>query len=117
MTTLYILFFLHWVADFVCQSREMANNKSHDPKWLTYHVVVYSTIMTLPIYSLVPSYSTALTFFFYWFVTHFFTDMITSQLTSKFWKEERIKAFFTTIGFDQFIHSAAIIFAWARFFP
>ena len=41
-------------------------------------------------------------------VAHFFTDYLTSRVTSSLYKENKIHEFFAVIGFDQFIHIATL---------
>lgn len=102
LSTILTLLFLHWFADFVCQTREMANNKSKSVKWLSIHVLVYSAffIIISPMYALING------------ILHWITDFTTSKITSHYWKEQKIKAFFTTIGFDQFIHAASLFLTY-----
>ena len=41
---LYIMF-LHWLADFVFQTDEMAKNKSTSWKWLFAHIAMYTSVL------------------------------------------------------------------------
>lgn len=97
----YIILVFHWFADFVCQTRQMANNKSKSSYWLGYHILVYSIIMSI----------------FGWRfalingLAHFITDFCTSKGTSFFWKKQNIHAFFVVIGFDQLLH--IVILYWS----
>jgi len=98
------VFALHFVGDFVMQTRTMAENKSTSIKWLSSHVAVYSMFL-LP--------------FGVWFallngILHFATDYVTSRLTSKAWKEKKTHKFFTIIGVDQLIHSLCLV--WSLYF-
>lgn len=74
---IYILF-IHFIADFLCQSRKMGLNKGKSIKWLSYHVLVYTlvTMFGWGIYFGIPN---VLLFFTLTFVTHFVTDYITSK--------------------------------------
>ena len=106
-STYCILLFFHWIGDFVCQNRYIADNKSKSWYVLTLHVAIYSFVMSWgtiialgkvnPIWLIVN------------FLAHFVTDAITSRITSHLHKKGKIKEFFTVIGFDQFIHATTLI--------
>ena len=111
------LLFAHWIGDFVCQSRYMADNKSKDWLALTMHVLAYTTVVAVYIgFVLIalslngPAYAGL---FFLWlavnFALHFGTDAVTSRITSNYWKRQQVSAFFRTIGFDQFLHATALL--------
>ena len=89
-----ILFWLHFIADFVLQSDEIARTKSKCNLILLLHVTIYS----LP---------------FLWFgwlfafvngAAHFITDYFTSRATSRLHKAGKNHWFFVVVGFDQAIH-------------
>lgn len=94
----YLVLFVHWFADFICQTREMANNKSKSNRWLFYHVGVYTLIMSVFGFKFALINGSA----------HFATDFVTSRLTSHFWVEKDVHSFFAVIGFDQFLHVAIL---------
>lgn len=96
------ILFLHWFSDFILQTREMAERKSHSIKWLTYHVVIYS----LPFLLLNPIFGVIT------FITHWITDFITSKVSSSFYKKGNNKGFWAIIGFDQFIHTITLLFTY-----
>lgn len=78
----------HWIADFVCQTDDMAKNKSSSWGWLTWHADVYSCVMgTWAVIFLFPvvTFVQALSFFGLTFVTHFLTDAVTSRITRRLW--------------------------------
>lgn len=101
MTNIAILtvIWMHFVADFVCQSDWMARNKSKANIPLLTHVSVYS----LP---------------FFWFGwryalanagAHFVTDWITSRASSRLWAKQKVHWFFVVIGLDQAIHMSTLV--------
>ncbi len=47
MNPIVTLLFGHWAADFLLQSEAMALRKSTSIKWLTYHVLVYTIVLSL----------------------------------------------------------------------
>lgn len=104
---LYLIFAIHYVADFVLQSRWMAENKSSNVTALMTHVSIYSLCFLPLIYF---TDSILLFVFLVWnFVTHCIIDFFTSQWTTKFYQEKRMKAFWNTIGFDQFLHVVTLM--------
>jgi len=116
----YLMLF-HWIGDFVFQSRYMAENKSKLLSALFLHTVIYSIVMAIGIWLLVPIiyFSTMYVInFVFWkwalatlliFIFHTLTDATTSQMTAKFHARGQIKKFFTTIGFDQWFHLIQIL--------
>jgi len=116
---LYLLF-LHWVADFVLQSEEMANEKSKSIYALTMHIIIYGMIMLIGfIFFLVEPifYVTggqALLICFLISIFHWITDFITSKINKKLYKQKKIHKFFVSVGFDQWLHVAQIllIYGW-----
>jgi hypothetical protein len=112
----YVLFFLfvHWIADFVLQNEKMALNKSTSNYWLGMHVGVYTLATILSWFILFSIVGLHVTFLQYVeaavaiFVLHFVTDYITSRITGKYYKAKKNHEFFTTIGFDQWLHSFQI---------
>jgi hypothetical protein len=108
--TLLFIIFIHWVADFVLQTRHMGLRKSSSNYYLTLHVLVYtfSTIMAwsivLPLIGFhLTTLSVSLAFSLI-FLLHWLTDYITSRQTTKLYKEEKYYEFFVMIGFDQVLH-------------
>lgn len=105
----YVLF-LHWIGDFVAQTRWMAENKSKMWEPLVTHVLIYSTILWF-----------GLVFTSYWkvdpithyvmlnFSIHLVTDFITSKVTRTMLENKDLYAFFVVLGFDQFIHALSLI--------
>ena len=102
--------FVHWVADFVCQTQWMAINKSKNNWALGVHVLVYGfvtyNLFWLINYFFLDAFST-LTLAVWTVVNmalHAIVDYNTSRVTSKLWAEQKTHNFFVMIGFDQFIH-------------
>jgi hypothetical protein len=94
------LIWLHFLGDFVLQSRKMADNKSTSLNWLLFHVVIYSSVLCLISWRLAIING----------VFHFLIDGATSNMTKEFYKDGKIHAFFTTIGFDQALHLTILYF-------
>ena len=114
-----IIIFIHWIADFILQTDEMAKNKSTSNYWLAKHVLLYSNVWLLigwfisfPVWSLNVEYITidnVWKFALITFVCHFITDYFTSRLNAKLWKEEKRHEFFIAIGGDQVLHYIQLI--------
>lgn len=99
-----LILLIHFVADFLCQTRKMATNKSKSIPWLTFHVFVYTIVTTIGWeYLLNLKFIVVPTVIIITFITHWVTDFFTSKLTTYFYKKERYFEFFGVIGLDQFI--------------
>lgn len=123
--SLMSLFLLHYLADWLAQTRWMAVNKSswwktgEGFKALATHVGLYSLVMSLGM-GLFSSNKIIFLWFVITFVTHFITDAITSQFTTRWFffemfaplwwipKWENRSKFFNTIGADQLIHMVTL---------
>jgi hypothetical protein len=125
---LIFVLFIHFIADFIFQSRQMGVKKSKNIYWLTTHIYVYSIITFIGwglFFKLTPRMGfelLTLTIF-----THFLTDFITSKLSSRFYlKSKKSKSlkeanyfewlFWSTIGFDQLIHATTLILTFKYIF-
>jgi membrane-bound metal-dependent hydrolase YbcI (DUF457 family) len=92
----------------------MANNKSKSTRALAAHVAAYSSVLFLGLLA-------GNLFFSWWTLAglvkysaingslHFLVDALTSRGTSWAHRMKREKLFFTTIGFDQFLHTALLV--------
>ena len=124
MEIAFCIVFVQWIADFVFQAEEWANNKSKSNLALFNHVITYSTIWLLPICFMLGYekphettewyvYSTLL-FFILTFCCHFITDYITSRIVSKRFEAKYYGSpipnmgAFNVIGFDQVLHYAQL---------
>ena len=114
----------HFVADFLCQSREMANKKSKSIRWLSEHVATYALVCTI-VYTLLalPAlleqgkigiyyFQSIVYFLAITFVTHWITDFFMSKWTSRLYKSKEEWKFFSVIGFDQFIHTSTLLLTY-----
>ena len=105
---LMILLGMHWIADFLCQTRWMAENKSRRIDALAYHVAVYTAVMAVPSLLLLGPTTAALLFILINGALHFATDFVTSRLTSALWQSGNVYGFFAIVGLDQFLHQLAL---------
>ena len=98
-TTLLIIVWMHFVADFIFQTDKIAKGKSTSNKVLLTHVSIYSILF----FALSWKYAVVNA------VLHFVTDWVTSRLTTYYWSKENRRAFFITIGADQAVHLTCLI--------
>ena len=112
------ILFMHWVADFVCQTDWQASNKSTNMIALLMHTGTYSFIwfpMMILIWAM--ENTTLLStghpsellkfaglFTIITFIVHTITDYFTSRLNTKLHQKGDIHNFFVSIGFDQWLH-------------
>lgn len=120
-----LIFFFHWVGDFVLQSNWMATQKATNLFALMTHVLEYSTmwliltilyIMVATAFLFAPaSYivGAPLLIFFITFISHFAIDFVTSKVNRKLSaigkREDNYHNLFVSIGFDQFLHLSQLI--------
>ena len=99
MITIIGIFWLHFLADFIMQTDEMALNKSHSVKWLSLHALTYGIPFLLLgwKYAIINS------------VLHGVVDFFTSKATSYLWSTGKRHWFFVMIGLDQAIHMTLLI--------
>lgn len=97
--TILALVWVHFFADFVMQTDDMAQKKSKSNQWLAIHIAVY----TLPL------------FLFGWKfalingLCHGMVDYCTSRINSRLWQEKKVHWFFVGVGVDQAIHVSTLI--------
>ena len=120
-----IILFLHFVSDFVLQTRRMAQKKSKSLFWLSWHVLVYTTFLFWGWVCFVGfnDYSSYTVFgvFYMVFISHFLTDFTTSKFTTYSYvrsiernisikKRNRWQyIFWLVLGLDQFVHFLSLI--------
>lgn len=113
--TIILILLSHWVSDFILQSNWMSTNKSKSFPVLIAHTLTYSVAMCVMITILTEFnmlidkyvYSYIL-FLLIMFITHTIIDFITSKINSKLWDKNEVHWFFTSIGFDQWLHYLTI---------
>jgi hypothetical protein len=106
------ILFIHWVADFVCQTHEMSIKKSKSNVWLTKHVMVYTLVTTILwglTFAFESGFEKGLMLAGITFATHWITDYFTSRWTSKLYAKGDIHNFFVVVGLDQFIHYTTLL--------
>lgn len=113
LTIVVAILFIHWVADFLCQTDWMAQNKSKDNVALLAHVGIYSFIWFIPMFFMCPGHRFAASeFVAITMICHYITDYFTSRLNSKLWEEKKVHWFFVSVGFDQFLHYLQLLLTY-----
>lgn len=124
------MFFLHFIADFPLQSREMGKKKSKEWRWLFLHTMIQLVVMftgLLLFLSPAKAYQIAclnavIHAFIDWNIWKLYALRVQSKLNNHYQDDEDAKAhaaqnweywndhdFYTTIGFDQFLHASTIV--------
>ena len=101
---IYILF-VHWIADFICQTPKMRRCKSHSLSVLFDHWLVY----TIVLFVLSFPFSVEVDGSYMYFLlanslTHFFIDLITSRISKYFFVRDNMKWTMNIVGLDQILH-------------
>jgi hypothetical protein len=106
---------IHFVADFIVQTREQAREKSRSLYYLTQHVTTYMLcLFAMWVFVAAGVHPEPIA---KWALVngllHFATDYITSRRTAANWNNGTPgKAFWVWLGFDQFIHAATLLGTW-----
>lgn len=96
------LLFCHLLADFICQSDEMAIKKSDSMLYLSLHSLIYALFFI--IYGI---YFALVTFVLHWCV-----DFVASRINKVLWEQQERHWFFVVIGIDQFIHIVGLLLTY-----
>ena len=103
--TVIAIIWIHFIADFVCQTRWMADNKSKDAKALLYHVAIY-TLCLCPLG-------------IQWAVVnggiHAIQDRFESIGTTWAYKNKRTWLLFTIVGIGQAAHLTVLLVLYNAF--
>jgi len=113
---LSVLFALHFVGDFICQSDRMAKGKSTNWLILLEHVLVYCIVVfsgfLLFKHIFYPSLPDLTWFMVVNGLAHFITDFFTSRWTTKLYLQDKRHWFFVVIGLDQLIHILTLVWTY-----
>lgn len=111
MLATFNLLCAHYIADFIFQSQQMAENKSKSKEWLTKHVAVYTVVLAFASFPLlfVITLANFIKFIIINGCLHWAVDFVTSKMTAKRWKEARYHDMFVVIGADQLIHMCTLL--------
>lgn len=115
ISTVIVLLFAHFVADFIAQDDYTAINKSKNHFVCMLHSFEYTFNIIVGAIALWIVGLTNLTdnnfllIFLTTFISHWIIDSITSRINSYLWKNEKRHWFFVCIGFDQFLHVSILM--------
>ena len=115
ITAVCCIIVLHFLADFVFQSNDMAMKKSSSNAWLAYHGGVYM----LPFLFMIVFFRDLATTALYMLVNggiHFLVDFFSSRVAREYRRQDRNHEFFLVIGADQAIHMLTLILTFVWFF-
>jgi hypothetical protein len=104
-TSVAILLVGHWTGDYLFQTNKMAEQKSDSLRWLTLHVIAYSTALALFSFFLLPL-QLWIGFVMLNGVVHFVQDFFTSKLAAGCKSNPRF--FYPVVGFDQLLHTLTL---------
>ena len=99
ITTILLLIWLYFIADFLLQTTWMSNNKWYWKPALFAHGFVYS----LPFFILGWKYA------IFNGLAHIFVDFFSSKATHALYENKAYHWFFIVIGFDQAIHFTVLL--------
>jgi Protein of unknown function (DUF3307) len=101
---------VHWLGDFVLQSRWMSVNKSKRLDALSLHAVTYTATLMVGSGLVLGLHPVGLLVLFVGAngVLHFATDFVTSRITSRLWCQQREHDFFVMVGLDQLVHQVTL---------
>lgn len=108
-SVIYLIIWTHFVADFILQTHAQAQNKSSSNLWLGKHIASYSAGLFAALWLSNRAPATFIVYVLVNAAAHFATDWVTSRMTSKLWKAQRIRHFFWVIGADQAIHMTTLL--------
>lgn len=112
LKVLSLILVVHTLADFCLQTNEQAKLKSTDPKFLLYHVLTYSFTWCFVVPILFDSGVSMILFVIFNFITHYYTDFLTSRIQKPFWDKELYHDGFVGVAFDQLIHYSCLILSY-----
>lgn len=111
-STIALLLSLHFLADFVLQSREMGKKKSQEPVWLFSHLAIQCMVFMLFVGWKFAIANAAIHGVIDWYIWRFYKLSVAWRFPDatvnnfKFWEDH---LFFTTIGFDQLLHGLTLV--------
>lgn len=116
-----VLAIIHYIADYLVQSRKIADNKSKNIKYLLIHGGEYTLTIWLLLsfaFMIFMQISPIVLVFKYCLINgviHTIVDYFTSRLTSKYYAKKDYKSFFRILGLDQLIHISTLILTFNIF--
>ena len=114
ISTLLCLFLVHWIGDYLLQTRAQGNGKSSSNKFLLEHTITYSAFLGFGVFTMGLLFNTGIPiesivqYAVINFVLHTATDWVTSRVTKSLWTRRQEWATFAVMGFDQMTHMVCL---------
>lgn len=103
------MLFLHWLGDSVMQSEKQALTKYKDMNALLDHTAIYSLCLVPMCFFLELK---IVMFVAITFIAHTLTDLVTSKINHRLWREKKEHKFFVMIFFDQLLHFVQLFYTY-----
>ena len=118
LSDLFVVLFVHWLADFVTQADKIAKAKSHSLWFLFEHVLTYTAVTSIGSFFLFFVFGRiapglVLGWALFNGAAHFVTDYFTSKWVSHFFAKQDHHNGFVIIGLDQVIHLVCLTWSLA----
>lgn len=122
-TTIIIsLLVIHYIADYLFQTRRQGNGKASSLYLLGEHVFTYMNVFgiglcLMMVTGIAPNIVPDIWIFMcITFLLHFVTDFVTSKATKKLWAQKKEYATFAVMGLDQLLHTTGLVITWQLIF-
>lgn len=118
MDTFPLLLIAHYIADFICQTRYMGENKSKYWTVLTQHVLIYTCVLAVFLYGFTFSDGWTINherFIMFNLAAHWITDYFTSRASRWAYENKRMGTFWNIIGADQLSHGLTLYYSMKIF--
>lgn len=120
---IFSIILLHWIADFLVQTRWQGENKSKSWIALLGHTLSYTGFWLLAGIGWVSFilengsvFTNVLWFCGITFILHTATDYFTSRWTSKLFEKKKMHIFWAVIGLDQILHYMQLFITYKLLF-
>ena len=109
---------IHYIADYLFQTRAQGNGKATSLYLLGEHVMTYTAVFGV---GLCLMYVTGISpgivgsiwmMMLFTGLFHFAVDFVTSKSTKKLWAQGKEYATFAVMGLDQLLHTGGLVVTW-----
>jgi hypothetical protein len=120
MKTLICLFVVHFIADFICQPREMGKKKSYEPLWLLGHLAIQFVFFLFFGWKFALA-NAVIHGVIDWNIWRLYKLSVVKRHPQLNWNDKYQQGawkywedhlFYTTIGLDQMLHGITLIVLW-----
>ncbi len=113
---LVIILVAHYLGDFICQPRKIADNKHKNIYWLLTHGLIYSTVLFVILTIIHPlSLGSVFLYVFINGVFHIGVDKISSHYTVKYYQQHNNYMMYNIVGLDQLAHIVVLLISYQIF--